>query len=128
MRFFACVGKAVIVVKEPKEDSVGTPLPGCPTALPSMADTSGEVSLQEYLSLIVVGLPVIIARSEATHPRVASLAPSGQFTFRWPGVAGSEGVGSRDLKIVPFSANSPEIVGTPCAYRLAPSVMKPCFA
>ena len=36
------------------EGAVGTPLPGCPTALPSIADTSGEVSLQAYLSLIVV--------------------------------------------------------------------------
>ena len=41
-------------MKEPKENSVGTPLPGCPTALPGIADTSGEVSLQVYLSLIVV--------------------------------------------------------------------------
>ena len=53
---------SAIVMKELKENSVGTPLPGCPTAPPSIADTSGEVSLQEYLSLIVVGLPVIIAR------------------------------------------------------------------
>ena len=58
--------KAVIVTKEPKENSVGTPLPGCPTAPPNIADTSGEVSLQAYLSLIAVGLPEIIARSEAT--------------------------------------------------------------
>ena len=41
-------------MKEPKENSVGTPLPGCPYALPGIADTSGEVSLQVYLSLIVV--------------------------------------------------------------------------
>ena len=41
-------------MKEPKENSVGTPLPGCPTALPGIADSSGEVSLQVYLSLIVV--------------------------------------------------------------------------
>ena len=57
--------KHVIVMKVPKENSVGTPLPGCPTAPPSIADTSGEVSLQEYLSLIVAGLPVIIARGAA---------------------------------------------------------------
>ena len=65
-------------MKELKENSVGTPLPGCPTALPSIADTSGEVSLQEYLSLIVVGLAVIIARGVAPHPRVAYPAPSGK--------------------------------------------------
>ena len=41
-------------MKEPKENSVGTPLPGCPSALPGIADTSVEVSLQVYLSLIVV--------------------------------------------------------------------------
>ena len=30
-------------------------------------------------------MEVVIARSEATHPRVASLAPLGQFTF-WQSV------------------------------------------
>ena len=47
------IKKSVVVMKVPKEYSVGTPLPGCPTALPSIADTSGEVSLQENLSLFV---------------------------------------------------------------------------
>ena len=62
----------VIVTKEPKENPVGTPLPGCPTALPCIADTSGEVSLQKYLSLIMVGLPVIIARPKAVSIRFLS--------------------------------------------------------
>ena len=44
-----------------------------------------------YVSRISPCLPCL-ALAKWGHPRVASLAPSGQFTFRWPGIAGSEGV------------------------------------
>ena len=71
--------KSVVVMKVLKEYSVGTPLPGCPTALPSIADTSGEVSLQKYLSLIMVGLPVIIARPKAVAIRIPFHAKHGPF-------------------------------------------------
>ena len=65
-------------MKEPKENSVGTLLPGCPTALPSIADTSGEVSLHAYLSLIVVVLP-----DPAPYPKLYIPSPevyAGKFT------------------------------------------------
>ena len=77
--------KSVVVMKVLKEYSVGTPLPGCPTALPSIADTSGEVSLQKYLSLIMVGLPVIIARPKAVAIRIPFHAKHG------PSPKGTEG-------------------------------------
>jgi hypothetical protein len=47
------------VWKESNQNFVGTPLLGCPTALPRIADTSGEMALQEHLSLNVQGFLMV---------------------------------------------------------------------
>ena len=68
----------------------------------------GRQPLQPLLSFIVVRQHMIIASPNGAHPRVASLAPVGQFTF-WqsPGTASKIRTLYQAIETWPFSTSPP---------------------